>query len=145
MAGSAVFAPTAAAPTAVFCRKLRLDILDFFALAIRFPCVRVREENSSRTFSGPPDRLEGYFDMCNIACYNTRRSTGPRQSSRPDRRSDPTGEKTHIRWPHLLQNSASSVSTYPQLRHFTRMSETATPEAPKPASRRPAPNAVAAA
>src|SRR3989454_766062 len=104
--GAAVIAPTAAAPTAVFCRKLRLDIFDFFASAIRFPSVRVREENSSRTFSGPPDRLEGYFDMCNIACYNPRRSTGPRQSSRPDRRSDPTGEKTHIRWPPLLPNGS---------------------------------------
>src|SRR6266571_5994514 len=66
--GAAVIAPTAAAPTAVFCRKLRLDIFDFFSSAIRFPSVLMRERNS-RTPSGRPDRLEGYFDVCNIACY----------------------------------------------------------------------------
>src|SRR5437870_5788508 len=49
--GAAVIAPTAAAPTAVLCRKLRLDIFDFFSSAIRFPSVRVRER-TSRTISG---------------------------------------------------------------------------------------------
>src|SRR2546427_5202725 len=67
--GAAAIAPTAAAPTAVFRRKLRLDIFDFFSSAIRFPSVRVREEDSSRTLSGRADRLEGYFDVCNNACY----------------------------------------------------------------------------
>src|SRR2546426_8622452 len=66
--GAAAMAPTAAAPTAVLCRKLRLDIFDFFSSAIRFPSVRVREE-TSRTISGRPHRLEGYFDVCNIVCY----------------------------------------------------------------------------
>src|SRR5437879_10475163 len=65
--GAAAIAPTAAAPTAVFCRKLRLDIFDFFSSAIRFPSVRVRER-TSRTISGRPEHLEGYFDVCNIAC-----------------------------------------------------------------------------
>src|SRR2546427_13139343 len=50
--GAADIAPTAAAPTAVFCRKLRLDIFDFFSSAIRFPSVRVREEDSSRPSPG---------------------------------------------------------------------------------------------
>src|SRR2546427_7591783 len=66
--GAAARAPPAAAPTAVLCRKLRLDIFDFFSSAIRFPSVRVREE-TSRTISGRPHRLEGYFDVCNIVCY----------------------------------------------------------------------------
>src|SRR2546427_9508557 len=52
LAGAADIAPTAAAPTAVFCRKLRLDIFDFFSSAIRFPSVRVREEDSSRPSPG---------------------------------------------------------------------------------------------
>src|SRR5256885_16752179 len=68
--GAAVIAPTAAAPTAVFCRKLRLDIFDFFSSAIRFPSFHVREE-TSRTISGRPHRLEGYFDVCNIVCYKS--------------------------------------------------------------------------
>src|SRR2546422_11200564 len=68
--GAAAIAPTAAAPTAVFCRKLRLDIFDFFSSAIRFPSVRVRER-TSRTISGRPEHLEGYFDVCNIACYKS--------------------------------------------------------------------------
>src|SRR2546427_12336876 len=70
--GAAVIAPTAAAPTAVFCRKLRLDIFDFFSSAIRFPSVHVRER-TSRTISGRPHGLEGYFDVCNIVCYNRMR------------------------------------------------------------------------
>src|SRR2546427_6884838 len=70
--GAAVTAPPAAAPTAVFCRKLRLDIFDFFSSAIRFPSVHVRERNS-RTISGRPHGLEGYFDVCNIVCYNRMR------------------------------------------------------------------------
>src|SRR5881296_4349608 len=70
--GAAAIAPTAAAPTAVFCRKLRLDIFDFFSSAIRFPSVRVRER-TSRTISGRPHGLEGYFDVCNIVCYNRMR------------------------------------------------------------------------
>src|SRR3989442_9037515 len=61
-----------AAPTAVFCRKLRLDIFDFFSSAIRFPSFHVRER-TSRTISGRPHRLEGYFDVCNIVCYNRMR------------------------------------------------------------------------
>src|SRR3989441_10556200 len=68
--GAAAMAPTAAAPAAVFCRKLRLDIFDFFASAIRFPSVRVRER-TSRTISGRPHGLKGYFDVCNIACYKS--------------------------------------------------------------------------
>src|SRR5438552_18077254 len=68
LVGAAAIAATAAAPTAVFCRKPRLDIFDFFSSAIRFPSVLMRERNS-RTPSGPPDWLEGYFDVCNIACY----------------------------------------------------------------------------
>src|SRR2546422_6982240 len=68
--GAAAIAPTAAAPTAVFCRKLRLDIFDFFSSAIRFPSVGARKR-TSRTISGPPHRLEGYFDVCNIACYKS--------------------------------------------------------------------------
>src|SRR3989442_10311834 len=76
--GAAAIAPTAAAPTAVFCRKLRLDIFDFFSSAIRFPSVWVREEDSSRTLSGRPNRLEGYFDVCNIGCYKSMRpASGP--------------------------------------------------------------------
>src|SRR5438034_10269525 len=66
--GAAVIAPMAAAPTAVLCRKLRLDIFDFFSSAIRFPSVRVREE-TSRTISARPHRLQGYLDVCNCACY----------------------------------------------------------------------------
>src|SRR5437867_13440036 len=70
IAGAAAIAPPAAAPTAVLCRKLRLDIFDFFSSAIRFPSVRVREE-TSRTISGRPHRLQGYFDVCNIVCYKS--------------------------------------------------------------------------
>src|SRR5207244_13057244 len=70
--GAPATPPRAAAPTAVLCRKRRLDIFDFFSSAIRFPSVRVREE-TSRTISGRPHRLEGYFDVCNIVCYNRMR------------------------------------------------------------------------
>src|SRR6266581_1647059 len=66
---SVIFRIVGAAAIAVFCRKLRLDIFDFFSSAIRFPSVRVREEDSSRTLSGRADGLEGYFDVCNNACY----------------------------------------------------------------------------
>src|SRR3989442_10216790 len=66
--GAAAMAPTAAAPTAVFCRKLRLDIFDFFSSDIRFPSVWVRER-TSRTISGRRHGLKGYFDVCNIDCY----------------------------------------------------------------------------
>src|SRR5213593_409993 len=59
--GAAAIAPTAAAPTAVFCRKLRLDIFDSSPSGVR--------EGASRTISGQPDRFKGYFDVCNIACY----------------------------------------------------------------------------
>src|SRR5881296_3088527 len=97
--GAAAIAPTAAAPTAVFCRKLRLDIFDFFSSAIRFPSVRVRER-TSRTISGRPDRLKGYFDVCNIACYKSlvvNRSVP--SSCRADQDSR-IGGMDHIRWPH---------------------------------------------
>src|SRR5207245_5137395 len=105
--GAAATPPTPAAPTAVFCRQLRLDIFDFFSSAIRFPSVRVRER-TSRTISGRPDRLKGYFDVCNIACYKSpvvNRSVP--SSCRADQDSQ-IGGMDHIRWPHLLQNSASS-------------------------------------
>src|SRR5437867_7240282 len=68
--GAAAIAPTTAAPAAVLCRKLRLDIFDFFSSTIRFPSVRVRERNS-RTFSGRPEHLGGYFGVCNVACYKS--------------------------------------------------------------------------
>src|SRR5207244_13365755 len=66
--GAAAIAPTAAAPTAVFCRKLRLDIFDFFSSAIRFPSVLMRVRNS-HTFPWRPDRIQGYFDVCNMAFF----------------------------------------------------------------------------
>src|SRR2546430_4752970 len=91
--GAAAMAPTAAAPTAVLCRKLRLDIFDLFSSAIRFPSVRVRER-TSRTISGRPDRLEGYFDVCNIAWYTSPVVNRPlpspalRRSKKPTNRRD---------------------------------------------------------
>src|SRR3989442_9991523 len=91
--GAAAIAPTAAAPTAVFRRKLRLDIFDFFSSAIRFPSVRVRER-TSRTISRRPDRLEGYFDVCNTACYKSPVVNRPvpslvlRRSKKPTNRRD---------------------------------------------------------
>src|SRR5438552_17239433 len=87
--GAAAIAPTVAAPTAVFCRKPRLDIFDFFSSAIRFPSVLIRERNS-RTFPWRPDRVQGYFDVCNIVCYKEKghndrpahRTQRPRMSGR---------------------------------------------------------------
>src|SRR5438552_12401799 len=50
--GAAAIAPTAAAPTAVFCRKPRLDIFDFFSSAIRFPSVLMRERTPTHFLGG---------------------------------------------------------------------------------------------
>src|SRR2546425_7816623 len=101
-------------------------------------------ERTSRTISGRPDRLKGYFDVCNIACYKSPVVNRPVPSSCRADQDTQIGGMDHIRWPHLLQNSASFGSRYPQLRHFTRTTVLATPAALKPASWMPAPNAVAA-
>src|SRR5438445_12696072 len=106
--GAAAIAPTAAAPTAVFCRKLRLDIFDLFSSAIRFPSVRVRER-TSRTISGRPDRLKGYFDVCNIACYKSPVVNRPAPSCRADQNSR-IGDTNPIHWAHSLPHFAPSVS-----------------------------------
>src|SRR2546426_3627752 len=77
MVGAAAIAPTAAAPTAVLCKKLRLVIFDFLSSGIRIPLLWRRWGGTQTPYAaGPRHRPAAYFDVCNTACYS-----GPPSSS----------------------------------------------------------------
>src|SRR2546428_7139109 len=80
MVGAAAIAPTAAAPTAVLCKKLRLVIFDFLSSGISdSPPVGAPGGNPTPFATGPRHRLAAYFDVCNTACYNGPPSFGRRR------------------------------------------------------------------
>src|SRR2546428_4074295 len=80
MVGAAAIAPTAAAPTAVLCKKLRLVIFDFLSSGISdSPPVGAPGGNPAPFATGPRHRLAAYFDVCNTACYNGPPSFGRRR------------------------------------------------------------------